>query len=264
MQSDHQTLVCARHGAHVLVVTLNRPEASNAVNTRMGQELVAVFEGLAMDADDVRCVVLTGAGDKAFCAGGDLKERRGMSDGAWAAQHLVFERAARALLGCPVPVIGAINGAAYGGGCEMAAACDFLYAAPHARFALTETSLGIIPGMGGTQTLTRALGAARAKELILSARPFGAEQAAAWGLVNHVAAPGALMEDALATAGRIASNAPIAVRQAKRAIESGRDMALPLGLQFEIEAYNRTVPTEDRREGVLAFNEKRPPRFTGR
>ena len=230
----------------------------------MGHDLVELFEALAQDADDLRCVVLTGAGDKAFCAGGDLKERRGMGDGAWAAQHLVFERAARALLGCPLPVIGAVNGAAYGGGCEMAAACDFLYAAPHARFALTEVTLGVIPGMGGTQTLARAMGAARAKELILTGCPFGVNEAVAWGLVNHIAAPGALMADALATAQRIASNAPVAVRQAKRAIETGRDMALPLGLQFEIEAYHRTIPTQDRREGVLAFNEKRTPRFMGR
>lgn len=265
MQSEYPTLRLDRHGAHVLVVMLNRPEAANAINTQMGHDLLAVFEQLALaGGGDLRCVVLTGAGDRAFCAGGDLKERRGMTDAAWTAQHLVFERAARALLGCPLPVIGAINGAAYGGGCEMAAACDFLYADPAARFALTEVSLGIIPGMGGTQTLARTLGAARAKELILSARPFGAAEALTWGLVNHVSAPGAVLAEALATADRIAANAPIAVRQAKRAIEAGRDMALPLGLQFEIEAYNRTVPTEDRREGVLAFNEKRPARFTGR
>lgn len=263
MRSDLDTLITERHGSHVLVVKLNRPAASNAINTQMGHDIVALFEALTLDTHDLRCVVLTGAGDKAFCAGGDLKERRGMSDAAWAAQHLVFERAARALLACPIPMIGAINGAAYGGGCEIAAACDFIYAAPHARFALTEVTLGIIPGMGGTQTLTRAVGAARAKELILSGRPFDAAEAAAWGLVNHVAAPGAVLTDALTTADRIAANAPIAVRQAKRAIEAGWDMALPIGLQFEIEAYNRTVPTEDRREGVLAFNEKRAARFTG-
>ena len=264
MRSEYETLRLDRHGTHVLAVTLNRPEAANAINTQMGHDLVSVFEALAQGGiGELRCVVLTGAGDKAFCAGGDLKERRGMTNAAWAAQHLVFERAARALLGCPLPVIGAIKGAAYGGGCEMAAACDFLYADPVARFALSEVSLGIIPGMGGTQTLARALGAARAKELILSARPFGAAEALAWGLVNHVTASGAVLTEALATAERISTNAPIAVRQAKRAIEAGRDMALPLGLQFEIESYNRTIPTEDRREGVLAFNEKRPARFTG-
>jgi enoyl-CoA hydratase len=265
MLFDLATLATERHGDHVLVVTLNRPEARNAINTAMGRDLVALFETLALGEDgDTRCVVLTGAGDRAFCAGGDLKERRGMTDAAWAAQHLVFERAARALLGCPIPVIGAVNGAAFGGGCEIAAACDFLYADPAARFALTEVTLGIIPGMGGTQTLARRVGAARAKELVLTGQPFGAPEAAAWGLVNHIAAPGAVLAEALATAERIAANAPVAVRQAKRAIDAGCDMALPLGLQFEIEAYKRTIPTEDRREGVLAFNEKRPPRFTGR
>lgn len=264
MWSNYETLRVERRGAHILVVTLNRPEAANAINTQMGHDLVAIFEALAQSGiGELRCVVLTGAGDRVFSAGGDLKERCGMTDAAWAAQHLVFERAIRALLCCPLPLIGAINGAAYGGGCEIAAACDFLYADPAARFALTEVSLGIIPGMGGTQTLTRALGAGRAKELILSARPFGADEAMAWGLVNHVTASGAVLAEALATAERIAANAPIAVRQAKRAIEAGRDMALSLGLQFEIEAYNRTIPTADRSEGVLAFNEKRSARFSG-
>jgi enoyl-CoA hydratase/carnithine racemase len=245
-------------------VRLNRPTASNALNTRMGEELVAYFESLLMDPGEARCVVLTGTGEKAFCAGGDLKERRGMTDAAWRAQHVVFERMVRALLDCPIPVIGAINGAAYGGGCEIAACCDFLYAAEHARFALTEVTLGILPGGGGTQTLARAVGERRAKELILTGRPFTAHQAQEWGLVNAVHPADRLLDEALATAERIAANAPISIRQAKQAIGRGLQMSLRDGLAFEIEAYNRTVPTEDRKEGVLAFNERRSPQFEGR
>ena len=165
----------------VAVVRLNRPAVSNALNTRMAEELITVFEGFAMAAGGTRCIVLTGAGEKAFCAGGDLKQRQGMTEAAWAAQHLVFERMARALLDCPVPLIAAVNGAAYGGGCEIAAACDFAYAAEHVRFALTEVTLGILPGAGGTQTLSRAMGERRAKELILTGRPFSAAEAERWG-----------------------------------------------------------------------------------
>jgi enoyl-CoA hydratase/carnithine racemase len=210
-----------------------------------------------------RCIVLTGEGDKAFCAGGDLKERRGMGDDEWMRQHLVFERMARAILNCPIPVVAAVNGAAYGGGCEMAAACDFIYAADTACFALTEVTLGIMPGAGGTQTLARAVGERRAMEIILSGRPFGAAEALAWGLVNEVVPASRLQDAAFDIAARIAGNAPIAVRQAKQAIRRGLQMSLSDALAFEIEAYNRMVPTADRREGIAAFNEKRRPVFTG-
>ena len=259
----YETLILAHPRTHVLLVTMNRPSASNAMNTQLSHDMTAVFEGLAMNAGDIRCVVVTGTGEKAFCAGGDLKERKGMTDAAWGLQHVVFERMVRALLDCPIPVIGAVNGAAYGGGCEIAATMDFLYAADTARFAMTETSLGIIPGAGGTQTLARAMGERRAKELILSGRPFSASEALAWGLLNAVYPAPALLDAALDTAERIAANAPIAVRQAKQAIGRGMGMSLRDGLTFEIEAYNRTVPTQDRREGVLAFNEKRKAIFRG-
>ncbi len=261
---DFETLLLASHEPHVLLLTLNRPEVSNAFNTRMARELVRVFEDLALDPGETRCVVLTGAGKKAFCAGGDLKERDGMSDEVWARQHLVFERMVRAIIDCPLPIIGAVNGAAYGGGCEIAALVDFLYAADTARFALPETTLGLIPGAGGTQTLARAIGERRAKEVILSGRPFSAVQAHAWGLVNALYPQDQLLDEVLSVAGHIADNAPIAVRQAKQAIHRGLQMSLADGLVFEIEAYNRTTPTEDRREGVSAFNEKRKPRFRGR
>jgi enoyl-CoA hydratase/carnithine racemase len=167
-------------------------------------------------------------------------------------------------MGCPIPLLAAVNGAAYGGGCEIAAAADFVYAASHARFALTEVTLGIMPGMGGTQNLARAVGERRAKELILSGLPFTAAEAEAWGLVNRVVEPAGLLETTLGIARRIAANGPIAVRQAKQAISRGMQMSLADGLAFEIEAYNRLVPTEDRREGVLAFNQRRKPVFRGR
>ena len=208
-------------------------------------------------------MVLTATGSTAFCAGGDLKERNGMTDKAWQAQHLVYERMVRAIMGCPVPIIAAVNGAAYGGGCELAACADFVYAADTARFAQTEVKLGIIPGAGGTQNLPRAIGERRAKELILTGDVFTSQQARDWGLVNLVCAADELQTFALKTARKIAANGPVAVRQAKQAISRGMQMSLSDGLAFEIEAYNRTIPTEDRREGVAAFNERRPPQFSG-
>jgi enoyl-CoA hydratase len=264
MRADFETITIARHEDHILLLTLNRPEVSNALNTRMGLDLVEVFEALSIDLEGLRAVIITGSGDKAFCAGGDLKERNGMTDASWQAQHAIFERMVRALMGCPIPLIAAVNGAAYGGGCEIAAASDFVYAATHARFALTEVTLGIMPGAGGTQNLARAVGERRAKELILSGLPFTSAEAAAWGLVNRVVEPAELLDTTLAIARRIAANGPIAVRQAKQAIHRGMQMSVWDGMAFEIEAYNRLVPTEDRREGVLAFNEKRRPVFRGR
>ncbi|MFT5115572.1 MAG: enoyl-CoA hydratase [Parasphingorhabdus sp.] len=264
MTNKYQSLLVENLDSNILLVTLNRPEVANAFNTIMSREVVDLFESLAMDPSSCRCVVLTGAGRRAFCAGGDLKERNGMTDVAWQSQHLVYERMVRAALDCPVPVVAAVNGAAYAGGCELAAAVDFVYASSNARFAMTETSLGIIPGAGGTQTLSRAIGERRTKELILSAKPFTADEALQWGLVNAVFEQDDLMAETLKIAQRIASNAPIAVRQAKQSIHRGGQMSLRDGLAFEIEAYNRTVPTEDRREGVLAFNEKRQPDFKGR
>jgi enoyl-CoA hydratase/carnithine racemase len=263
MKTDFETLQLDYPVGHVLRATLNRPQSANAINTRMGEELVELFEQFALDPYGLRCIVLTGAGEKTFCSGGDLKERKGMTDAQWLSQHAIFERMTRAVIACPIPLIGAINGAAYGGGCELAGMCDFVYASTAARFALTEVTLGIMPGAGGTQTLTRAVGERRAKELILTGLPFSAHDAHAWGFVNAVREPAELMPAVLETAARIASNAPIAVRQAKQSIHRGLQMSLADGLAFEIEAYNRMVSTEDRHEGVLAFNEKRKPQFRG-
>ena len=264
MRSDFETLIVEPRDGHILLVTLNRPDAANALNTRMGLDLVELFELFSVDIAGLRAIVLTGAGPKAFCAGGDLKQRNGMTDEAWQAQHLVFERMLRAILACPIPVIAAVNGAAYGGGCEIAAAADFVYASDNARFALTEVTLGIMPGAGGTQNLPRAIGERRAKEMILSGLPFSAHEAETWGLVNRVLPQEQLLDAALAIAARIAGNGPIAVRQAKQAIHRGLQMSLSDGLAFEIEAYNRLVPTEDRREGVRAFNERRKAEFEGK
>jgi enoyl-CoA hydratase len=258
-----ETLQIQSPDTDILQVRLNRPEAANALNTGMGRELLALFSGLNADPRQARCIVLTGVGERAFCAGGDLKERNGMTDAQWQDQHLVFEQMIRAVIDCPIPVIAAVNGAAYGGGLEIALGCDFIYASRTARFALTEVTLGIMPGCGGTQNLPRAVGERRAKELIMSGIAFSADEALQWGLVNRVCEPDKLVGDALEIARRIAGNGPIAVRQAKHAIHHGLDLSLANGMLLEIQAYNRLPPTQDRREGILAFNEKRRPAFKG-
>jgi enoyl-CoA hydratase/carnithine racemase len=250
-------------GDRVLTVTLNRPEAMNALNTQMGLDLIDMWKRLEAQSDDVRVVILTGAGDRAFCAGGDFKERNGMSDEAWRHQHEIFEHAFQAIIDSSVPVIAAANSHAYGGGLEFVLAADFAYGVSAARFALTEVTIGIMPGGGGTQTLPRAVGPRRAKELILTGRPFSAEQALEWGVLNQVCEPGALMDAVMATARTIAENAPLSVRQAKKSIQEGLQTDLRSGLRIEIEAYNHLVPTEDRREGIRAFVEKRRPIFKG-
>jgi enoyl-CoA hydratase len=261
---SYETIRTESVDAHVLVVTLNRPHVANALNTQMGRDLHDLWTRLTADAGEVRCVVLTGAGERVFCAGADLKEREGMSDTSWQRQHEIFERAYWALLDCPVPVIAAANGHAYAGGFEMMLACDFAYAVPRARFALTEVTLGIMPGGCGTQTLPRAVGERRAKEIILTGTPFSAADALDWGILNRLCEQGALMTDVLTTARTIAGNAPLSIRQAKKSIHFGLQMDLASALRFEIEAYNRLVPTADRQEGIRAFNEKRKPAFQGR
>jgi enoyl-CoA hydratase/carnithine racemase len=260
----YETLRLEPSGPHLLIVTLNRPNALNAINTQMGRDLLDLWTRLIADAGELRGVVLTGAGERAFCAGGDLKERNGMTDDTWRRQHEIFERAFFALMEVPIPVIAAVNGHAYGGGFETALACDFIYAARNARFALSETRLGIMPGGGGTQNLARAVGERRAKELIMRAQAFDAEQGLHWGLVNHLSEPGQVLQDALSAASEIARNGPLSVRQAKKSIHQGLQGDLITGCRFEIEAYNRLVTSEDRHEGVRAFNEKRAPDFKGR
>lgn len=260
----HETLRLQVLEDRVLLVTLDRPQAGNAINTRMGQELLALWQELSEDPQGVRCVVLTGAGDRIFCAGGDLKERLGMTRAQWTHQHEIFERVNFAMTDLPLPLIAAVNGHAFGGGLEMALCCDFIHASRAARFGLPEVTLGIMPGMGGTQNLPRAVGERRARELLLTGRPFTAQEAFEWGLVNQLADGDALLAGVLETACTIARNAPLSVRQIKRSVRYGGQMDIHSAYRFEIEAYNQLVDTADRREGVAAFNEKRPPVFQGR
>jgi len=248
---------------HVVTVTLNRPEQMNAMNTGMGEDLLACFDGFQRDAE-ARAIVFTGAGDRAFCAGGDLKERNEMTDAQWRAQHVIFEQGAFRVLRCPIPVIAAVEGFALAGGCELALLSDFVVASETAVFGVPETTLGIFPGIGGTQLLPRIIGAPLAKELIFTGRRMKADEAKAAGLVNHVVPKGQAKAKALEIAATIARNGPIAVRQAKKAIAYGAETNLDTGIILAIEAYNATVVTEDRLEGVRAFNEKRKPEFKGR
>jgi enoyl-CoA hydratase len=248
----------------LLHVMFNRPERHNALDTATSEDLRAVFGPLAFTPGDLRCVILSGAGDKAFSAGGDLKERQAMTDDDWRLQHAIIEEGAYAILNSAVPVIAAVNGIAFGGGCEIALCCDFIVAAATARFALPEVTRGIMPGAGGTQNLARAVGERRAKQIILSGQPFSASEALDWGMVNEVVEPAKLMPRALELAHTISANAPIAVRQAKKAIHQGLQTDLASGLMIEVQAYERMISTEDRHEGVRAFNEKRKPVFKGR
>jgi enoyl-CoA hydratase len=264
MSSSYKTLNVTTSGdGFVVTVELNRPEALNAMNTAMGEDLLRCFEGLHRDRA-VRVVVFTGAGTKAFCVGGDLKEREGMSDETWRAQHVIFEAAAARVLHCPVPVIAAVEGFAMGGGCELAVLSDFVICGETAVFAVPEVTRGIFPGIGGTQLLPRILGAPMAKEMIFTGRRVDAREAKAIGLVNHVVPAGQARAKALEIAATIADNGPFAVRQAKKAVSWGGETDLETGMILAIEAYNNTVTTDDRLEGVRAFNEKRKPRFTGR
>ncbi|MBV1797887.1 enoyl-CoA hydratase-related protein [Siccirubricoccus sp. G192] len=261
---EFATITATEPSAQVLAVTLNRPERANSLTTRMAEELLVIFGALEAEPDAYRCVILTGAGDRVFCAGADLKERDGMSDADFTRQHYLYERCFRALLACPPPLIAAINGAAVAGGLEMALCCDFAYAVDTARFALTEVTRGIMPGGGGTQNLPRSIGERRAKEVIFTGQPFTAADALAWGVVNRLCAPGTVMQEALRTAGIIRDNAPLSVRQAKKAISQGLQMDRASGMLFEIEAYYQLIPTEDRVEGIKAYVEKRRPVFKGR
>jgi len=264
MRMDYETYHLERVEDHILIVMMDRPQAANAKNTKMGLEGKEIFESLYTDAEDVRVVILTGRGTRAFCAGGDLKERKGMTDAQWRYQHAVYEQGVMAIRNCPVPVIAAVNGAAYGGGCEAAMNADFAYASRTARFALTEVTLGIMPGAMGTQNMPHAVGERRAKEIIMTGKPFTAEEGYQWGLINKVCEPETLMEETLETARLIANNAPQSIMRAKRSISVATQVDRATGYQFELEAYNRLVGTDDRHEGVLAFNEKRKPDFTGK
>jgi enoyl-CoA hydratase/carnithine racemase len=251
------------HRPPLLILTLNRPEVRNALNSKLLQELELAIDE-ARFLEDLRVLLITGGGDKAFCAGADLKERLTMSE----TEVRSFLSAIRSLLikieELPLPVIAAINGFALGGGTELALACDLRVAVDDATLGLTETRFAIIPGAGGTQRLPRLIGIPLAKELIYTGRQLTAQEALAQGLVNRIVARDKLMEVCLELAGEIAKAGPIAVAQAKFAINKGQDVELHTGLAIEASAYEACISTEDRLEGLKAFKEKRQPIYKGR
>ncbi|MBW1644983.1 MAG: enoyl-CoA hydratase/isomerase family protein [Deltaproteobacteria bacterium] len=246
----------------VLLLTLNRPESMNSLNRELLAALAATVKEISFDRD-VRVVVITGAGEKAFCSGADLKERATMSPVEVKEYIYNIRNTFTMVENLPKPVIAAVNGFAFGGGTELAMAADIRIAAPTAVMGLTETSLGIIPGAGGTQRLARLVGKGKAKELIFLAKRVKAPEALQIGLVNQVAAEGQLLEEAMAMAAKIKRNAPVALEMAKYAINYGSEIDLASGLALESNCYAVTIPTKDRLEGLQAFREKRPPVFTG-
>jgi enoyl-CoA hydratase/carnithine racemase len=246
------------------VLTIDRADRRNALSR---DTLFALGRlGAELRADPaIRAIVLTGAGDKAFCAGADLKERQGMTLEDVRAQVGLYRSELGVLDTSPKPVVAALNGVAFGGGLELALLCDLRVAAPHAELALPETGLGIIPGAGGTQRLPRVVGEARAKEMILLGRKLSAAEALAWGLVNRVSPAGVpVLDDTLAFLAPIANGAPIAQAAALGAIEASFEVPLARGLELERVYYDETLRSEDRLEALAAFAEKRRPVFRGR
>jgi enoyl-CoA hydratase/carnithine racemase len=246
-----------------LILTLNRPEVRNALNAKLLRELeLAIDEARFLEG--LRVLIITGSGDKAFCAGADLKERLDMAESEVRSFLTAIRRLLIKIEELPLPVIAAINGFALGGGTELALACDLRVAVADATLGLTETRFAIIPGAGGTQRLPRLIGIPQAKELIYTGRQLSAQEALATGLVNRVAPGESLMEVCLELAGEIAKAGPVAVAQAKFAINKGQDVELHTGLAIEASAYETCIPTEDRIEGLEAFREKRQPVYKGR
>jgi len=248
----------------VAVWTIDRADRMNAIS----RPALFALGKLTRDAianPSIRAVVLTGEGDKAFCAGADLKERKGMTDDDVRVQVALYRSELGPLDHSPKPVVAAINGVALGGGLELALCCDLRVAASHAVLGLPETSLGIIPGAGGTQRLPRVVGEARAKEMILLARRLSADEALAWGLVNRVTASGkSVVDDAVEWISPIAEGAPIAQAAALEAIDRSFGVTLDVGMELERVSYDRTLMSEDRREALAAFAEKRKPQFQGK
>ncbi len=248
----------------VAIWTIDRPDRMNSLSREVLLSLGRLSREVATNAS-VRAIVLTGAGDKAFCAGADLKERRGMSENDIRVQVELYRSELGPLDRCPKPVIAAVNGVALGGGLELALVCDLRVAASHAELGLPETSLGIIPGAGGTQRLPRLLGEARAKEMILLCRRLRAEEALGWGLVNRVTPAGTnVVDDAVKWIEPIANGAPIAQAAALESIDRALDVPLSLGLELEKVSYDKVLVSEDRREALEAFAAKRKPSFQGR
>jgi len=246
----------------VATITFNRPKSLNALNSALLTELSNALEAIAAN-ENVRILVLTGAGDKAFVAGADISELAGFNT----LQAKRFAQIGQAVIDklqlLSVPVMAAVNGYALGGGSEMALACDFIYASEKASFGLPEITLGLIPGFGGTQRLPRLIGANRAKELIFTGKMISAAQARELGLVNQVFAPQSLMEETMRTARAIAAKGKVALRAAKQAINNGLNADLVTALRIEQDAFAICMASPDAREGTQAFLEKRKPAFKG-
>ena len=260
--TDPRPLVTVtRHGdgGHVAELALDRPEAMNAVSTAMARDLGAACAALAAD-ESVRCVVVTSTSPKAFCVGADLKERNSFTDADLMAQRPVARAAYGGVLNLPVPALAVVEGFALGGGLEIALSCDLVIAGENAVVGLPEVSVGVIPGGGGTQLLTRRVGWSRAAGMIFTARRMPAAEAGALGVVDEVVPAGA----ARARAMEIAANSPVGLRQAKRAMRLGGDVDLATGLEVEDGCWRATAFSGDRKEGVAAFAEKRPPAWPGR
>ena len=259
---DLPELVSVRREDGLVWLTIERPEVMNCLSFPTLKRLRTVCEELATD-EGVRCVLITGSGERAFCAGADLKERKTMPAERVPEFVKNIRRTMDDVERLPMPTIGVVNGFAFGGGTELLLACDLRVAAPHAQFGLTEVTLAIIPGAGGTQRLPRLVGKSRAKDLILTGRRIDAAEAERIGLVNRVAPEGGLAEEAEQLARQIAENGPVAVRAAKAAIDRGAELELTAGLEVEARCYERVLPTQDRLEALAAFAEKRKPRYTG-
>lgn len=261
---NFETLLYEVHDG-VAVVTLHRPERMNTLGGTMKPDLQAVFGDLARNNDAVRAVVLTGSGDRAFCAGADIKERAGLQQTLpeyhlkQKATHDLF----RAIETFEKPVIAAINGVALGGGLELALCADIRIAASHAKLGLPEARIGALPAAGGTQRLPRLVGVGWAKQLMFTCDHIDAQQALAIGLVTQVTEPAELMPTALALAARIAANAPLSVRFIKQAVDRGMQVGIEAGLEYERYAAAIVVSSQDRVEGMTAFVEKRKPVFKG-
>ncbi len=257
--SDPVLVEFSRNG-RVAQITLNRPHVSNAISTDLALRFIDALQGLA-DRPAVRVLILTGAGDRAFCAGADLKERMGMTPEQWTRQHRIFERMHHLVRAMHKPIFAAVNGAAVGGGCELAMSTDFLIASEHARFGQPEVKRGIMPGAGGTQFLPRFLPRGLAFQLLMTGELISAQEAHRWGLVNRVCAPGDLLTAAQEIADAIAANSPTAVQQAKRSAKMGLEQPIEQAIEIELECYQRMVGHPDRVEGVAAYNERRAPNF---
>jgi enoyl-CoA hydratase/carnithine racemase len=264
--TDRRALVTVtRHGdgGHVAELALDRPEAMNAVSTAMARDLGAACADLAAD-ESVRCVIVTSTSPKAFCVGADLKERNSFSDADLMQQRPVARAAYGGVLNLPMPSLAVVEGFALGGGLEIALSCDLVIAGEAAVVGLPEVSVGVIPGGGGTQLLTRRVGWSRAAGMIFTARRMPAAEAAALGVVDEVVPAGGARDRALEIAVQIAANSPVGLRQAKRAMRLGADVDLATGLEVEDGCWRATAFSGDRKEGVAAFAEKRVPAWPGR